>query len=127
MTCPDSREKGPLSSVAVWGRSVIFQVDLLPLLGASVPYRGYVTCICGGSVAANILFLNTTLMQGFFLDVYLMFDIAYQIQSGDSAGMAWYCPITHLTFTNIDLSWVCPGLGLFRTVCHYSVMESVQM
>ena len=61
------------------------------------------------------------------LNVYLMFDIAYQIQSGDSAGMAWYCPITHLTFTNIDQSWVCPGLGLFRTVCHYSVMESVQM
>ena len=52
------------------------------------------------------------------VNVYLVVDIAYQIQSGDSAGMAWYCPITHLTFTNIDQSWECPGLGLFRTVCH---------
>ena len=30
------------------------------------------------------------LMLILVLDVYLMLDIAYQIQSGNSAGMVWY-------------------------------------
>ena len=102
--------------VTVWGWSVIFQVDLLPLQRQCVPYKGYyVTCKCG-SVAGNILFLNTTLMQGSFCRSSLQdrgpFECRAAFQKTQRTGIFWdtaLCPNLHLTFRNIiGQGWAVP-------------------